>query len=215
MTTTTDFYTVARVKLESAAPYSQSAMHDTPMFEGEKHDDYDIRTWRNKATTVKVDGVDYVAIPGNALVQSMIGFAKYSGEQIEGQGKKTWTAKFQAGILPPGPISTGVRLEDVDCAVVWAHANGQRGSGKRVYRRFPILNEWSIEAEFTILDPIITQSVFEWALDGAGMFIGIGRFRPQNGGRFGRFELTGIEWEDRRREDRRRQRMVQRAKASA
>ena len=32
----------------------------------------------------------------------------------------------------------------------------------------------------------------------AGMFIGIGRFRPEKGGTNGRFKITQLDWQDNR-----------------
>jgi len=45
---------------------------------------------------------------------------------------------------------------------------------------------------FYILDEIITKEVFERTLTMAGQFIGIGRFRPQNNGFYGRFEVVMV-----------------------
>lgn len=32
----------------------------------------------------------------------------------------------------------------------------------------------------------------------AGMFIGVGRFRPEKGGQNGRFQIAALDWEDNR-----------------
>ena len=44
------------------SPYSQSAKHDTPFLDREGHDDYDIRTWRNKCTVNKEGQVSIPAM---------------------------------------------------------------------------------------------------------------------------------------------------------
>jgi hypothetical protein len=80
-----------------------------------------------------------------------------------------------------------------------ANADGIRGSGKRVPRRFPIVNEWQATFDVYILDPIITQDVFTEMVEIAGMFIGIGRFRPEKGGTNGRFRIEKLVWQDQRK----------------
>jgi hypothetical protein len=49
-----------------------------------------------------------------------------------------------------------------------------------------------------ILDPIITEDVFREMVEIAGMFIGIGRFRPEKGGTNGRFRIKSLVWTDNR-----------------
>ncbi|HET8721021.1 MAG TPA: hypothetical protein VFM24_03265, partial [Nitrospira sp.] len=77
-------------------------------------------------------------------------------------------------------------------------ADGVRGSGKRVYRRFPILAPWSATFNALILDPEITKELFERMLDVAGKFRGIGRWRPEKGGQNGRFIVEDFKWQDNR-----------------
>jgi hypothetical protein len=80
--------------------------------------------------------------------------------------------------------------------LISANSNGVRGSGKRVPRRFPEFGKWHGTAEFTILDDIITRDVFETHVRAAGTVVGIGRFRPENGGTNGRFRPIEFEWQD-------------------
>jgi hypothetical protein len=73
-------------------------------------------------------------------------------------------------------------------------ADGRRGSGKRVSKCFPLVQSWSGEVTFHVLDNMITQPVFETHLREAGNFIGIGRFRPRNNGYYGRFKVNSVKW---------------------
>lgn len=189
---------VARVTLKSITPYSQSRDHDTPMLEGESRDDYDKRTWREKLNTEDRGGTRTVVIPAHGMHQAIAAAAKYSKRQIPGQGKATWTAKFTAGIaiLENPPLS--VDPETVPCVRISANADGVRGSGKRVPRRFPEIRQWETTFDIYILDPIITKDVFREMVGIAGMFIGIGRFRPEKGGTNGRFTLAALDWQDNR-----------------
>lgn len=189
---------VATITLHSMSPYSQSRQHDEPMLEGETRDAYDQRTWPAKLSIATRNGKRTIVVPAHGLHQAIAAAAKYSKRQIPGQGKATWTAKFTAGIAIVEDPALGIAPESVTYVTISANADGVRGSGKRVKRRFPSMPEWQLTTEVYILDPIITQDVFREMLEIAGMFIGLGRFRPEKGGTNGRFKLASIEWVDNR-----------------
>lgn len=189
---------IATVKLIGLTPYSQSRQHEEPMLEGEGRDAYDARTWSAKQNIAIRDGKATVVIPAHGFHQAMIAAAKYSKRQIPGQGKATWTKKFEAGISLLENPALNVDPATVPCITISANADGVRGSGKRVMRRFPIINEWQTTFDVYILDPIITQDVFREMLEIAGMFVGFGRFRPERGGGNGRFKLADLRWQDNR-----------------
>jgi len=189
---------VASLTLTGISPYSQSRQHDAPKLQGENHEDYDIRTWRNKMNVATRDGLPTVIMPAHGIQQSIAAAAKYSKRQIPGQGKATWTAKFKAGIALLEDPSLNLDPASVGAVTISANADGVRGSGKRVTRRFPIMPEWSASFDVYILDPIITQDVFREMVEIAGMFIGFGRFRPENGGTNGRFRIERLTWQDNR-----------------
>ena len=187
---------IATVTITGLSPLSQSRQHDEPRLEGESPDDYDARTWRMKLNVDDKTGT--VVIPAHGMHQSIIAAAKYTGEKIAGQGNKTWTAKFTTGLAFLQAVDTGLKPADAACVAISANADGVRGSGKRVRRRFPVYNEWSATFEVYILDPIITEAQFRKVMQVAGMFIGVGRFRPENGGTNGRFRIEKIDWQDNR-----------------
>jgi glyoxylase-like metal-dependent hydrolase (beta-lactamase superfamily II) len=186
----------AIVKLTGIAPLSQSRQHDEPKLEGESHEEYDKRTWRSKLN-VSADG-ETVVIPAHGVQQALIAAARYSGKQIPGQGKKTWTKKFEGGITLFEDPRLNVHPDNVQSVTISANADGQRGSGKRVPRRFPIIHQWETEFELVILDPIIGADILQEMLEISGMFVGLGRFRPENGGLNGRFSPEIVRWNDRR-----------------
>ena len=189
---------VATVTLTSFSPMSQSRQHSAPRLEGESHDAYDQRTWRHKMHVETRNGRRVVVTPQTGLHQAIAAAAKYSKKQIPGQGKATWTAKFAAGIMLIENPSLGIDPETVDCVTISANADGVRGSGKRVTRRFPQFPEWETTFDVYILDPIITEDVFREMVEIAGMFVGIGQFRPQNLGSNGRFKISRLVWQDNR-----------------
>ncbi|MCX7373877.1 MAG: hypothetical protein NTW56_15820 [Alphaproteobacteria bacterium] len=169
------------------------------MLEGESRDAYDARTWRSKLSVAERDGSPTVVMPAHGLHQCIAAAAKYSKRQIPGQGKATWTAKFTAGIMLADDPALNIDPATVGHVTISANADGIRGSGKRVPRRFPVIPAWEASFDIYILDPIITEDVFREMVEIAGMFIGIGRFRPQNGGTNGRFKIKSLAWADNRR----------------
>lgn len=186
--------------IRGTAPLSQSHQHAEPELEGEAKDAYDARTWRSKLNVDVVDGKKTVVIPAFALQCALADAAKYSKRQIPNQGKATWTAKFKSGTSVLAPVPLNIDPETVQCVVVSVNADGVRGSGKRVTRRFPTISpSWEATFETIILDPIITEDVFREMVELAGLFIGVGQFRPQNGGTNGRFVVEELEWHDNRR----------------
>lgn len=190
---------VAHCHLVGIAPLSQSHGHDEPKLDGESHDAYDKRTWRSKLNTLIVNGKPTVVLPAHGIHQSIAAAAKYSKRQIPSQGKATWTKKFEAGIALLEDVALNIDPETVDSIVISANADGVRGSGKRVPRRFPMIPKWECKFDVQILDPIITRDVFEEMLEIAGIFIGFGRFRPEKGGTNGRFRIEALKWTDNRR----------------
>jgi hypothetical protein len=185
---------LAVCKLRSASPYSQSRPygHEVPFLPGETHDAYEERTWRHKLHTMP-DGT--VFAPPMAFKMALETAAKMLGHQIPGKGKATYTKFFLSGVLCMEPVLLGVKAEDVGRDRIYANADGKRGSGKRVWKNFPRVDEWNPEVAFHLLADEITKDVFEEHVRQAGAFVGVGRFRPQNGGYYGRFQLDKIRWE--------------------
>jgi hypothetical protein len=188
-----------RVHFENipGSPYSQSGMIDTPKLDRESHEDFDIRTVLDHCT---VNGKGEVCIPSMAFKQCLDSAAYKLGMKVPGRRGSTFKNFFASGVICDAdvPISNGKPLTPKDAVIqkIPAHADGKRGSGSRVPRRFPQWDRYSGIAEFTVIDPIITENVFETHFKSAGMIVGIGRFRPENGGSNGRFRATKFEWEN-------------------
>jgi hypothetical protein len=121
--------------------------------------------------------------------------ARFLGEKIPGKRNATYTKHFEAGVLVLDGPKIQTKLDDVQCETLFVPADGVRGSGKRVWKRFPLIREWKADVTFHVLDETITEQAFEYHLRQAGSFIGIGRFRPRNNGFYGRFEVKAIKWQ--------------------
>jgi hypothetical protein len=184
---------IATCTLKSAAPYSQSRAysHEVEKLPRETADAYEERTWRNKCHTGP-DG--RLFIPPMGFKMAVDAAAKALGRQIPGRGKSTYTKFFLSGVLVMEPLVLPLTKEDVGKDRIYANADGVRGSGKRVWRNFPRIDEWTGDVQFHVLADEITEDVFEEHLRQAGAFIGVGRFRPQNGGFYGRYEVAKIKW---------------------
>lgn len=179
--------------LQSITAYSQSRNYsmEVPPLEKEGKDDYERRTWRNKAHVENGE----IYIPPMSFKQALDAAAKRLGIQIPGKGKATYTKHFLSGVLITDKLMTGAMIDDVPGEWVYVNSDGVRGSGSRVWRCFPTIQSWSGDLTFHVLDDVITQDVFERALTEAASFIGVGRFRPEKGGLYGRFQVVGTKWE--------------------
>lgn len=179
------------VSLKSVSPYSSSRFVTIPKKEKEGADDYENRVWREKCTT---DENGIVCIPAMGFKQALDTAARMLGQKIPGKRNSTYTKHFRAGVIVENNVSIGIRKEDMSQNTIFANADGVRGSGKRVIRHFPTAREWRGKAVFLILDDTITKEVFTDHLREAGKLVGVGQFRPENGGFFGRFEIEEIRW---------------------
>lgn len=182
---------VAHCHLESVTPYSQSKTPDEPKKAKEGHDDYEKRIWPYKS---HVNAEGRVTIPPMAFKFALSSAARMLGERIPGKGTATWSKHFEAGVQVLDPLVLPLDRKALAGEWIFAHANGKRGSGKRVKRCFPVIPHWSGVVTYYILDAAITREVFERTLKESGNFIGIGRFRLENGGQYGRFKVVKIDW---------------------
>lgn len=181
------------VTIEGISPYSSSRKHEEPKLADESHEEYDDRTWRHKLT---VDENGMAVISPGAFKQAIDGAAKMVCGKIPGKGSATYTKLFVTGVIVEGSAPLGVHVNDVDGIRLYVNADGVRGSGKRVFRTFPIINKWSTKVPFLITDPTLPQEEFERAIKAAGRCMGVGRYRPEKGGSNGRFNVIDYKWED-------------------
>lgn len=184
---------VAHFTIVGAGQYSQSMPHLTEMLPNESHDDFRERTWQNHLHIL--DGE--VIIPPGAIKNCLSEAAKFMNISVPGKGKSTYTKHFEAGVAVMTPVKTGIKLEKVQRETLFLPADGRRGSGKRVWKTYPFITNWSGDVELFILDETVLQTsardrektVLQEVCEGAGQYIGIGRFRPRQNGYYGRFGI--------------------------
>lgn len=180
------------VTLFSKSPYSPSAPLRSTRGPNESADEFDQRCWREHMHTTGDN--KNVVIPCMAFKKALEDAASYKGEKVQGKGGARYGKHFGAGVMMSGDVVLPIRPETVEHKMFYCHADGKRTCGTRVWRRFPDIPSWEGEIVFTIIDPIITKAVFEKTLEAAGLFIGVGRFRPQNKGFYGRFGFKDLVW---------------------
>lgn len=183
----------ATVTIEGISPYHQSKKYEVPKLAGENHEDYDLRNWREH---LHVEN-GTIHAPARSIYAATVEAARYMGTKIAGAGNKQWTAKFERGTLILENADLNIRPEDVGFITIWANLDGRRGGRSRGWRRFPIIpTGWRATFTVQILDPVITQAIYTDMLTYAGLYIGIGQYRPQNGGTAGRFKIVSVNWQE-------------------
>ena len=187
---------IAECHLESEAgsPYSSSRNHEIPKKEKESADVHDLRTWRERAHYD--DDTKEVYIPSMAFKFALMDVAKRLNLQIPGRGKSTYAKSFTQGVLCVERVMLGVKVDAMQAVRVYCHADGVRGSGKRVFRTFPFLPKWKGILRVMLTDDLLPKDIFERVLRECGMVNGVGRFRAGNGGLNGMFRVTKIKWAD-------------------
>jgi len=184
---------IAMAKLVSAAPYSQSKPVASEKSRDETHRDFEERTWKERC---HVNNNGQVFIPPMAFKNSLSEAAKYKPVKIPGGGgKANYTKHVEGGVLVTEPLVLPVKIDDVEGEWLFVPSDGRRGGGKRVWKCFPVIQDWEGTVAFNVFDDILDNEVFEQYLDDMGRFIGIGRFRPRNNGFYGRFSVEGVKWE--------------------
>lgn len=180
-----------RAKLVGVSPLSFSKAIVEKKDSGESHDVFEKRTWKQRC---HVDASGECYIPPQAIKNCLSEAAKFLGESVPGKKSATYTKHFDAGVMVVEPIKLGIKLEDVKSTEVFVPSDGKKGGGTRVWKTFPMIYQWSGEAEILLLDPILAdkpEKVREY-LEKAGQFIGLGRWRPRNGGMNGRFKVEAF-----------------------
>lgn len=193
----------AKVDLIGVSPYTQSFQHNTPKLPKELADAYEERTWRNK---VHRNSEGLVVMPAMGFKNAIAEAAKYLSIQIPGKGKSTYTKHFESGILVQedpiiylrdGNDYKPIHVDNVPRMAMNVPSDGVSGSGKRVQKFFPVFAMgWKATVNYLVMDDLISHEVFLDHLVQAGQLIGIGSFRVRNKGTFGRFRVSGMEWNE-------------------
>ena len=181
--------TLYHATLKSISPYSQSQRFQSKKESQETHDAFEKRVWRER---LHVDKDGNVFIPPMAFRNALNEAAKFLSMKIPGQGQKTYTKIFERGLLLCDEIPLPVKAAEVPGQWLFVPADGKPGGGTRVDRCFPVIQAWEAKVPIHTLHDLITEEILRLHLEAAGSYIGIGYFRPQNRGYWGRFEVVGL-----------------------
>lgn len=188
-------------EIEGVTNLSFSKKMQIPKEENETDAAYEERCWKDRLHT---DPEGNVFIPPMALKKAVESAAKQVSESVPGKKNATYTKHFKAGILCPDELFLGIKADDVPGEWLFVPSNGQPGGGKRVDKCFPFVPPpWKTQGTLLVLDPILQETsskegskrgldkVHQY-LEYAGQFIGLLRFRPANGGFYGRYKVNSF-----------------------
>jgi len=165
----------------------------TPLLQNRFAGGETIGTTKKKASTIKENKVEdtlyrfpnkKIYQPAESIRQALI----EAGKAFK-KGKSNLSKIFASFVLiQPEAIEHKKQIWVTDRrAVVIPSTKG------RVMRNRGKFEEWILEFEVIVLDSDeITESILHDALEHAGHYIGIGDYRPQKKGMYGRFIITSI-----------------------
>ncbi len=174
--------------LKSLTPYGQGRHHDSPKLERELHDAYDQRTVLQKLHT----SLGKVMIPPMAFKLCLEDTARYLKMQIPGRGKETYTKNFTQGVMFNEPVLLEQEPEKCRIERVFTLSQPGKRDGGRVWKYFPVLDAWEAVVPFVVIDEMLTHEVLKRHFEIGGMITGIGVWRPQKGGMWGKFKLIEL-----------------------
>jgi hypothetical protein len=188
----------ATAVLTGVSSYSQGRKVQTERTQQQDFKKFEEATWRER---MHVDGSGNVFIPPMAFKNCLSDAAKFLSMRVPGKGQKTYGGIIDSGIMVVEPATVigadkkPVKAESVPGEWLFVPSDGKRGGGSRVDKCFPIIREgWSVTVNFILMNDMITDEIFTLHLESAGKFIGLGRFRPKNGGYYGRFLVSELKW---------------------
>jgi len=183
---------VALAELESLSPYSPSRRVRAVNKEAkETFEQYEAAIWRDRAHWT-AEG--RLFIPPMAFKRSLETAAAMLRIRIPGKGQSEYGKHFLAGILVPEGLVLPITRETIQSENLFLSSAGKKGK-MDVLKTEPVVPQWTGEVRYYVLDDTITESIFEQVLREAGNFVGIGRFRPINGGFYGRYKVLDVQWE--------------------
>lgn len=131
------------------------------------------------------DGKGRLCFPAVNIGRSIVAGATYS----KGKGKGSLQKPVAACLLvTPEKLDLGTKDYQIDSRPVVIKAT--KG---RIVRHRPRLDEWRLTFEIEFDDDLLSENQMRQCVDDAGSRVGIGDFRPECKGPFGRFVV--VNWE--------------------
>jgi hypothetical protein len=188
----------ATAVLSGVSSYSQGRKVQSERTQQQDFKKFEEATWRER---MHVDGSGNVFIPPMAFKNCLSDAAKFLSMRVPGKGQKTYGGIIDSGVMVVEPATIighdgkPVKAATVPGEWLFVPSDGKRGGGSRVDKCFPVIREgWNVTVNFILMNDMITDDIFKLHLESAGKFIGLGRFRPKNGGYYGRFVISELKW---------------------
>jgi hypothetical protein len=179
---------------------------DNPSLEkqrGEDYTDLEKRTWRMKAhydqpfkveKGVVLPNEGNVIFPGEWLKRTMIASQARGKFPILPPGKKgkndTMKPYFTSGILiDDNEIKCNGKVVKEKDLLAFRSVVVPPGQGSVICIRPLIKAPWTVDVTITITDEAISKKCLLNCLAWCGQYLGVGDFRPQRGGNFGKYEI--------------------------
>jgi hypothetical protein len=178
---------VAKVHMKSLSKYRACRDHRIPKNPKESVDAYRERTWPELA---HYDAKGYVVIPAVAFRKAVLNLACLEKERVPEKGRQEWGTRFRTGIQVADDLKLPVKRDQLKNETFPM----ARKDGASVIVSFPVVNEWEGCVEFYINDSTISNEIFERYVREAGLRIGVGQGRVENGGDNGRWEVKKVVW---------------------
>lgn len=175
--------------LKSVTPVTFNKKLRSEKEPNETHDDLEKRVWRERCDCNRKNEL---ILRSDRFKKSIVLAAQWLNMQIPGEGKATYTKHFRGGVIVMNNIELGIKRDECEHELVYT--GPRKKDGKR-WIHFPIVEKWEGELQVNVLDEKITEEVFKKVIDYAGMTVGIGSWRPENGGENGRYECRDIAFE--------------------
>lgn len=157
---------------------------------GENKAEAEFETYRQKAWFRKDIGVH---IPSENIHECLKGGAKAWGRKIPGEGMKTYAGLLTSAIICED-MPLGIKSLDDERLIPFAKVvNGNPTKSKKggscVVRVRPLVAQWGGSFLLHIFDKRLTDDVMQTIIQYAGIYNGIGDWRPV----YGRFRMTRYE----------------------
>jgi hypothetical protein len=149
--------------------------------------DKDMSPYDQASQKIYSDEDGTIVVPQPNLFRCLIDAGKYF--QYQGKSKVTTqkSSIIPAAVTIPG-ITLPLKFSDpwtVDTRPIRIPA-----TGGRILTHRPCFNDWSLEFTAVLDTQVISERLFRQIVDKAGSAIGLGDFRPDTKGPFGKFVVT-------------------------
>ena len=132
---------------------------------------------------------DQICIPNVYLKNCLMEASKQF--KIIGKNKSTYS-KIVASTVDVSPDM--IKLKSGKYTVFRISAVNPMTKGRMITER-PKFDKWGCEFEIILNDPAVPASVMNEILEQAGKYVGIGDWRPEKKGMFGKFMITSFKTE--------------------